>query len=216
MVPLVESGEIEITLVLLPESSRSSKLKYWTTTAPRSKLVSSEELRMLRARKAQSESVMLEEDSSSSSNKKNDAVPSSHEWVATAPIAIPACFQSFNSCVTQTGNCSNHGGCVDKYAHNSGRAAKTAQKSGAASCFVCHCYSTLNRPDDGKTGLSTTQWAGNMCQKKDVSAPFWLLTGFTVTLIGIVTFSIGMLFNVGEEKLPGVIGAGVSGVSRAK
>ncbi|EFX03963.1 hypothetical protein CMQ_891 [Grosmannia clavigera kw1407] len=225
----VESGAVEVTLVLLPESSRKSKLKHWTNTAPRTKLALSDELRELREkqvreaikfrasaieeREAQSESVMIEEDSTdSSSNKKDDGRQFLHEWAATTPTAIPACFQSFNSCVTQTGNCSSHGVCVDKYAYNSGGVAKA---DGAASCFVCHCYSTLNRPETEAGGLSTTQWAGNMCHKKDISAPFWLLTGFSVTMVGVVTFSIAMLFNVGEEKLPGVIGAGVS-VGRSK
>jgi 1,4-dihydroxy-2-naphthoate octaprenyltransferase len=49
-----------------------------------------------------------------------------------------------------------------------------------------------------------------MCQKKDVSVPFWLLAGFTIGIIGVVTFAIGLLYSIGEEKLPGVIGAGVS------
>jgi len=49
-----------------------------------------------------------------------------------------------------------------------------------------------------------------MCQKEDISTQFWLIAGFTITIIGAVTFAIGLLFSVGEEKLPGVIGAGVS------
>lgn len=49
-----------------------------------------------------------------------------------------------------------------------------------------------------------------MCQKEDVSVQFWLIAGFTVTIVGAVTFAIGLLFSVGEEQLPGVIGAGVS------
>ncbi len=40
--------------------------------------------------------------------------------------------------------------------------------------------------------------------------PFWLIVGFTVTIIGAISFAIGLLFSVGEERLPGVIGAGVS------
>jgi hypothetical protein len=37
-----------------------------------------------------------------------------------------------------------------------------------------------------------------------------MLAGFTITIVGAVSFAISMLFSVGEETLPGVIGAGVS------
>lgn len=131
--------------------------------------------------------------------------------VFAASDPIPACFQSFNSCMAATNSCSEHGTCIDKYASNSGGDGDDVSKhANAGSCFACHCLSTLNRPEDALGGMSTTHWAGNMCQKKDVSVPFWLITGFTVAIVGAVSFAIGMLFNVGEEKLPGVIGAGVS------
>ena len=48
-----------------------------------------------------------------------------------------------------------------------------------------------------------------MCQKEDVSVQFWLIAGSTIALVGAVTFAIGLLFSVGEEKMPGVLGAGV-------
>lgn len=68
------------------------------------------------------------------------------------------------------------------------------------------------QPAEGQLakGRKTIHWGGNMCQKEDISVPFWLIVGFTVTIIGAITFAIGLLFSVGEEKLPGVIGAGVS------
>lgn len=64
--------------------------------------------------------------------------------------------------------------------------------------------------EPGAIGEKTIRWGGNMCQKKDVSIPFWLLTGFTIAIVGMITFAIGLLYSVGEEQLPGVIGAGVS------
>lgn len=91
--------------------------------------------------------------------------------------------------------------CVDKYA-----AATSDGKSGDRQCFVCSCKST-------KTGTSDNQhthWGGAYCQKIDVSSPFWLLAGTSILLMGVVAGCIGLLFSVGEEKLPGVIGAGVS------
>lgn len=65
-----------------------------------------------------------------------------------------------------------------------------------------------------KQGNRTIHWGGAACQKKDISGPFWLIVGFTVVMIGLVSWAIGMLFSIGEEKLPGVIGAGVSSKAR--
>ena len=59
--------------------------------------------------------------------------------------------------------------------------------------------------------VKTTQWGGPACQKKDVSVPFFLLAGFTIAILATVTWAVGLLFSVGQEKLPSVIGAGVAG-----
>ena len=111
--------------------------------------------------------------------------------------SIPSCFGSEEDCSTATGNCSGHGSCQNKYVKRDG-------SEGKESCFVCHCLSTQN------DGGGLTHWAGLTCAKKDISTPFWLFAGFTLVMVGILSLSIGMLFGVGEEKLPGVIGAGVS------
>jgi hypothetical protein len=111
--------------------------------------------------------------------------------------------------MTQTDSCSGHGECVDKYGSSRGNSSTSA-----ASCFVCLCKATAVEHGDGSgaqsKGRKTIQWGGNKCQKRDVSVPFWLITGFTVAIVGAVTFAIGMLYSVGQEPLPGVIGAGVS------
>ncbi|CAK7231028.1 hypothetical protein SCUCBS95973_007773 [Sporothrix curviconia] len=221
IVALVESGILDASILLLPESSRFAQWKDWESNKglkpadakilpPKAKahaLPNAE----LRAREADSEFVMTEDNSAPVIAKEDSspALGSGSDINTFAGSPIPGCFQSFNSCIAATNNCSEHGTCIDKYAANNGGIAGTKQEA-AASCFVCHCYRTLNRPETDKGGLSTTQWAGNMCQKKDVSIPFWLITGFTVAIVGAVSFSIGLLFSVGEEKLPGVIGAGVS------
>ncbi|CAK7229989.1 hypothetical protein SBRCBS47491_007435 [Sporothrix bragantina] len=221
IVALVESGVLDASFLLLPESSRFAQWKHWASNkglkpagakiiAPKAKshaLPNTE----LRAREADSEFVISEDNSAPVIVKENSSPASLGSGInAFAASPIPGCFQSFNSCVTATNNCSEHGTCIDKYAANNGGIAGSIKEGEAVACFVCHCYKTLNRPEDSKGGLSTTQWAGNMCQKKDVSVPFWLITGFTVAIVGAVSFSIGLLFSVGEEKLPGVIGAGVS------
>lgn len=45
--------------------------------------------------------------------------------------------------------------------------------------------------------------------------PFFLLAGITILLMSAASWGIGLLYSVGAEPLPGVIGAGVAGV-RAK
>ena len=57
----------------------------------------------------------------------------------------------------------------------------------------------------------TTRFGGAACHKKDVVFPFWLLAGTTVGIIGVITFGLGMLYEMGNQELPSVIGAGVSG-----
>ncbi|KAL1887766.1 hypothetical protein Sste5346_010005 [Sporothrix stenoceras] len=223
IVALAESGAADVALLLLPESSRFAQWKQWASNKglkpanarilpPKARPANSE----LRVRKADSEMVIeefgVQEKGEEGAEGTSSIVPP-HTFIAAAnPAAnIPGCFQSFNACVAQTNNCSEHGKCIDKFAVNNGKGGgASSSKSQEGSCFVCHCFKSLNRPEDSPGGLSTTQWAGNMCQKQDVSVPFWLITGFTITIVGAVSFAIGLLFSVGEEKLPGVIGAGVS------
>ncbi|KAM3086107.1 hypothetical protein ACMFMG_000247 [Clarireedia jacksonii] len=66
-------------------------------------------------------------------------------------------------------------------------------------CFSCDCKNS--------TG-------GAACQKVDVSGPFWLISISSIVLVGLVSWGIGMLYSIGEEQLPGVIGAGVSSKGR--
>ncbi|KAL7939427.1 hypothetical protein V8C35DRAFT_286592 [Trichoderma chlorosporum] len=113
---------------------------------------------------------------------------------------IPACFDSLDSCISKTGNCSHQGQCLDKYASKDPSALASAPV-----CFACHCLSTRTE-DNGPL----THWAGPTCAKKDISVPFWLFAGFTLLMLGTISLAVTMLYNVGDEKLPGVIGAGVS------
>ncbi|EON95954.1 putative arsenate reductase protein [Phaeoacremonium minimum UCRPA7] len=196
LVKTVERGYLEATLVLMPESSRNSKLSYWTSTPP-SQL----------QRRQSGESVLTEGDVAKPKTQASKAAGNDNgafAWATADPKTIPACFQSFNSCATATGNCSGHGECTDKY-------AIPGQPTGAddAVCFRCECKSTYKYPEKGENSPHV-HWGGNICQKVDVSSPFWLIAGLTIVLVGIVSFCIGLLFSVGEEKLPGVIGAGVS------
>ncbi|KAI0474173.1 hypothetical protein GGR56DRAFT_568128 [Xylariaceae sp. FL0804] len=121
-----------------------------------------------------------------------------HAFAASArPTVIPGCFTSQNACTTATDACSGHGECVDKW------------RDSAGSCFFCRCEQT--KEYDAREGRTHVyHWGGAACQKRDVSTPFWLFAGVTIALAATVAFSISLLFGIGEEKLPGVIGAGVS------
>jgi hypothetical protein len=71
--------------------------------------------------------------------------------------------------------------------------------------------------DEGKGmegKLKKTYWGGPACQKKDISVQFWLFVMVGVALAFLVSSGIGMLYSMGSEELPSVIGAGVSGPVR--
>ena len=180
---LAKSGELESTIILLPAVPETASSKQW-----------SKKTQELRRRQAETVITALDETSESPA-----APTSSHvdNPIFHAPKDLPACFKSKDSCAHETRNCSGHGLCQNKWAGGEG-------SSSSEVCFTCHCLST--RSEAG----SVTHWAGRACTKQDISVEFWLFAGFTLALLGILTLAIGMLFSVGEEKLPGVIGAGVS------
>jgi hypothetical protein len=60
------------------------------------------------------------------------------------------------------------------------------------------------------------QWGGTACEKKDVSVEFWLFASFGVAMTGLVAGAIGLLYIMGAEELPSVIGAGVAGPRATK
>lgn len=128
----------------------------------------------------------------------NDDAGSSNK---TAPAGIlPQCFTSEATCSRTTNDCSGHGSCESKYKYSEG--SKTVE------CFACSCDATVQ--GEGSTKL-TTYWSGPACQKKDISTPFWLLSSITLGLVLVVTWGIGLLYTMGQQELPSVIGAGVAG-----
>ena len=117
---------------------------------------------------------------------------------------LPVCHSSESLCVSATLNCSGHGNCFRKYTD------KGSKDGPGTDCWACNCGSTVIRTnDDGSK--KTTHWGGPACQKKDVSVPFFLLAGFAIAMLATVSWGIGMLYSIGEEDLPSVIGAGVAG-----
>lgn len=114
-------------------------------------------------------------------------------------LSLPVCHSSNSSCAESTNNCSGHGFCFKKYATKGDEAYNE--------CYACKCQETVEKKEDGTT--RKVRWGGPACQKQDLSSPFWLLAGITIMVVGAAAAAVGMLFNVGQEELPGVISAGV-------
>jgi len=211
----VNTGDIEVLLIALPESTRYSWNRHWSTAAclPTSLQVND----MADLKRRAKETVISDEAETDSESDSDDEyeTESSNASGNTSPVptafalkkSIPSCFTSYASCMNQTNNCSGHGECVNKYGSSS-----TTTDSKGPTCFTCMCKaSRVDRGEDAKVkGKKTIHWGGNMCHREDISVPFWLFVGFTVTMVGAISFCISLLFQVGEEKLPGVIGAGVA------
>lgn len=129
-------------------------------------------------------------DSSSSPTNQNSTVP-------LPPLGsyLPSCFSSNKTCNARTNTCSGHGHC---YAFS-------------GNCWACKCGSTvISEGKDGK-GRKSIAWGGSACERKDVSVPFFLFAGFGVFMTAVVTGAVGLLFSMGSQELPSVIGAGVTG-----
>ncbi|KAF1992613.1 hypothetical protein K402DRAFT_345077 [Aulographum hederae CBS 113979] len=114
---------------------------------------------------------------------------------------IPTCFESMDACNSVTRNCTGHGECILKH-----KATDDEKKA----CYSCACTKPEVRKNKDGT-KKTTNFGGGACQKKDIVMEFWLIAGFTLFLMSVVAMGVGMLYSMGEEELPSVIGAGVSG-----
>jgi len=120
---------------------------------------------------------------------------------------IPTCFPSLNACQRGTNNCTSHGECILKWSTDTTNDGGSVSKQ---DCYGCACTKPEVRKNKDGT-KKTTRFGGAACHKKDVVFPFWLLAGTTVGIIGVITFGLGMLYEMGNQELPSVIGAGVSG-----
>lgn len=192
LIGLAKDQRMNIMMVLMPESS-------WSTTS-KNAYGSYEKASQSQLHRRQAEDLMAEtqEAPSQASQSGQGTTPGTSEYVRGV---APLCYTSLESCTSSTNSCSGHGKCYKK---SNGTEA-------AAPCFACQCEPQFEKHGVGKkSGTWISYWGGGACQKEDVSGPFWLIAIFTVVLVGIVGWSIGMMYSIGEEKLPGVIGAGVS------
>ncbi|KAJ5752356.1 hypothetical protein N7520_009273 [Penicillium odoratum] len=134
------------------------------------------------------------------SEAQDDLQMSSRDLSLHSNLA-PVCHASNSSCAEATNNCSGHGYCYLKY--------ESGGETTAGNCYACRCQETVVRKKDGTT--QKIQWGGPACQKKDISSPFFLIAGVSVFAIMMVSSVVGMLFSMGQQELPSVIGAGVGG-----
>ncbi|KAH9879159.1 hypothetical protein J1614_002596 [Plenodomus biglobosus] len=122
---------------------------------------------------------------------------------------LPSCFTSLSACQKTTHNCSSHGEC--KLLHKGRGAGKDTE---TVDCYGCACVPTVKKTGEQKGQQQVTYWGGPACQKRDISVQFWLFALSGVVLAFLVASGIGMLYSMGSEELPSVIGAGVSGPVR--
>lgn len=130
--------------------------------------------------------------------------PQSFATNATKFPLTAQCYDSAQSCESETNSCSGHGECI-----LTRKGPASSEDEDAAECYQCKCGKDEVKNADGS--IKTTYYGGSACQKKDISAPFWILTLTAGSLIALVGFGVGMLYAMGNAELPSVIGAGVSG-----
>ncbi|OJD11433.1 hypothetical protein AJ78_07798 [Emergomyces pasteurianus Ep9510] len=120
-----------------------------------------------------------------------------HQFPSTM---MPVCYSTNETCTEATSNCSGHGSCYRKFG---------SKENAKGDCYACQCRRTVVRTNEDGT-VKTVQWAGPACQKKDVSIPFFIIAGLTILMVIAITGAIRLLFSVGMEELPSVIGVGVA------
>ncbi|KAH7904027.1 hypothetical protein BJ138DRAFT_1167232 [Hygrophoropsis aurantiaca] len=96
------------------------------------------------------------------------------------------CLGSVLACDDATDACSGRGECI------------SISKAGKE-CFVCQC--------------TREGWAGSKCEKKDVSGPFALLAGTTITLLLLIGGSISLLYSIGSQGLPSILTSSTGAVN---
>jgi len=196
-----------ITVVLMPASSSKSKREaspYGTYELPSVRQTGREPTEALLSASAQTTTPNVVSDLEDfptilQSSNKNTPVRG----------ILPACFADLDVCQIKTQNCSGHGSCAKL--HNG------SDDYGTSNCYACSCkpnIQVIKGKDGAKDKFKVTEWGGPACQKKDISVPFFLFAFIAVLLAGLIAAIIGLMFTMGNEELPSVIGAGVSGPVR--
>ncbi|KZT52186.1 hypothetical protein CALCODRAFT_520880 [Calocera cornea HHB12733] len=106
-----------------------------------------------------------------------------------------SCYTTSQSCESSTSSCSGHGHCA-----STTRAGRT--------CYVCTCSKAL------ALAGQTTSWAGDKCDKVDISGSFTLLLGATLFMLALAVGSVMLLWGVGEQPLPSTLFGAPPGTKR--
>lgn len=188
----------ESTVILMPASTQKTKR---TSTSPYGRYAMPNS-KPLQARGAQSEAPLTAPSApqtSLASHRHSTPQALKASSAPKSPGILPVCQPSIDKLNEATNNCSGHGTLYLKL--------KSTSES-SPDCYACRCQKTVI---DRGEGTKTIEWAGPACSKKDVSQPFWLLAGITIGLVATASWGVGLLFSIGQEDLPSVIGAGVAG-----
>lgn len=187
---------VPVTVLLVPAGTRSSEWGTYSMPNAQSSLRKRQSSHRVEVEEPLSASFAAPAAASSPITRPGGSNSSSP---SPLPGILPACYSSQRLCESTTRRCTGHGSCKLKYTNHD-------DKKGTE-CWSCSCVSTKN---DGKT----TQWGGPACQKKDISVEFWLIALFSIGMVALVGFAVGSVWSMGDEELPSVIGAGVSGPPR--
>ncbi|KAH7371456.1 hypothetical protein BKA64DRAFT_710100 [Cadophora sp. MPI-SDFR-AT-0126] len=202
LIQFAQEAEMNAVVVLMPESSRMSKNSvkaYGSYDTPSQ--ASAGKVRRQAAEKPITEAPVASTSPTFDPKKIQASNSSSNSTFKQLPKLPPLCHTSKDACESSTNSCSGHGTCFKKYS------------TSKADCFTCGC-SRESFMFGEKKYFKESSWGGSACHKQDVSGPFWLIGLFTVVMVGTISWGIGLMYSIGEEKLPGVIGAGVSSKSR--
>ncbi|KAG0701277.1 hypothetical protein DFH29DRAFT_1000344 [Suillus ampliporus] len=118
-------------------------------------------------------------------------LPAPHPPAGPPARRLASCLTSVDACSNATNACFGHGQCVSTI-------------SAGQECFVCACSDTISA--SGKT----ESWAGEMCQRKDISSTFVLIAGTVITLILLMGGSVSLLYSIGSDELPSILTGGVA------
>ena len=184
--------------MLMPTSSKNQKgqaSSYGTYTVPKNVLLAREQ-------PEEPLSAAVDASESSPTSIPQPSQPQSLNASAFPKTSLPICHHNNETCISATNDCSGHGACYLKFQ------IQDADKK-PEDCWACRCSVTQLRSNEGD--LQKLYWGGSACQKQDVSTPFWLIAGFTIVMVTTISWGIGLMYSIGEEELPSVIGAGVAG-----
>ncbi|KAJ2895031.1 arsenate reductase [Zalerion maritima] len=178
------TGELETTLVILPESSRVGPVDRWGPHPSKLSRRQKETVMELSTSPSSTPTPVSEaDDMDDISNVQFSPNPDAGAVV----FSSGACFTSRSACMTDTFGCFRHGSCEEA----------------TEDCWKCVCGTTKD-----KFSVETA-WTGELCQKADVTAEFWMFASVGLIVILAVGGALGLLYAAGGQELPGVLGAGV-------